>query len=564
MSGPEKVTAGETSHDDSSSRIKAAQNPGRTPQENLQSLSLPRATVERLSTSHNAYMTWISSLEETLSPEGKRVVRSAAFDQLKEVPHSTVAHSRVMNHVDLTRWDHCIHAAHTVGVLGAGGRLGLNPYELRVLELVMLLHDPHRLGSHALDRVFASMPGAPKDFNSWWPADDYHEYHGACLVAKDSRLRQALGKYRDDVLAILTRDDKRSAELKEQDYGIIRPKLSDKRLASLHRLKDEIDRCSYLKLDNLRSGFKPGVIADAIADVERHERTLAARGSGIQLHIDEQTGREPYNDVARLRYLYREKLATLAVGCLAERAIFHDGVWDKARGRYEGRYLESPEFYGEIRDHAMHGNYDAIFSEEALALIRAAKTGRGLCVEDVYAPLATMTLADMTDDAGVRALEETLPPGLSQSICGVPRRDMTLFESGLRRALQDAGLESNVHVLTSNDFGKTFEYDVSRKGQALVKEIARHDCHDSLIKVIVAARAIDKNGETVDLSRTKQVVDTFLSVSGYLKDSRVLGSFNPRIFCDPVDPTIFSPEMREKFTSMTPAWIQRGGCGIVS
>jgi hypothetical protein len=211
----------------------------------------------------------------------------------------------------------------------------------------------------------------------------------------------------------------------------------------------------------------------------------------------------------------------------------------------------------------MRGDYEAIFSDEALALLRAAKTGRGLCVEDVYAPLVTITLADMTESAGYKALEDTLPPGLSQSICGVPRKDMTVFEAGIRRALQEAGLSSNVHVLTSNDFGKTFEYDVSRQGKAPVREIAHHHCEDSLIKVIVAARAIDKNGDTVDLSKAKGVVERFLRDSRYLKDTRVLESFNPRVFCVPVDPSIFNDAVREKFTTIQPAWIQRGGCGIL-
>lgn len=577
MSGLTKeVTAGETSHDDSTSRSKAVQNPNpqpaeipqqpeksQQPGEDFQQLSLTRATVQQLSSSRAVYVSWILQLKETLSPEGKAIVRTAPFDQLKDVPHSTGAHSRSMSHVDLTRWDHCIHAAHTVGVLGKGGNLGLNPYEMKVLELVMLLHDPHRLGSHGLDRVYASMPGAPKDFNSWWPADDYHEYHGARMICRNHDIREALGKYYDDVVAILTRDDKRPIELKRKDYGVLRPKLSEKRLASLHRLKDEIDRCSYLKNDYLRSGCKPKIIADAVADVERHEKTLAARGSGIQLCITEHTGHDPYNDVARLRYVYREKIATLAVGCLAERAIFHEGVWGKARSQYDSRYMESPQFYECVRDRAMQGDYAAIFSEEALALIQAAKTGIGLCVEDVYAPLVTMTLADMTEGSGVSALEETLPPGLSQSLCGVPRRDMTLFEAGMRRALHQAGLDISVHVLTSNDFGKTFEYDVSRKGQAPVREIAHHDCHDSLIKVIVAARAIDKDGNTIDLSLTKRVIDGFLRQSGYLKDHRVLESFNPRIFCDPVDPSVFCDAVREKIAAMQPEWMRRGGCGIL-
>ncbi len=508
-------------------------------------------------------MNWISRLEEFLSSEGRALVRTQAFDQLKEVPHSTAAHSRVMNHVDLTRWDHCIHAAYTVVALGRDGQLGLTPYESRVLELVMLLHDPHRLGSHALDRVFASMPGAPADFNEWWPADDYHEYHGARMTAHDPQVRKALGKYFGDVLAILTLDDKRSPEQRMSDFGVVSPKLNERRIRSLYLLKDEIDRCSYLKLDYLRSGFQLDVIASALNAVERHEATISAHGAGIQLNIDERSGKAPYNDVARLRYAYREKLATLPVGCLAERAIFHDGVWDKARDGYDPRFLESQDFYEHVRDAVTDGDYEAIFSEEALSLIRAAKTGRGLCVEDVYAPLATMTLADMSEKAGVVALGSMVPHSLSAEICGVPRRDMTLFEARIRESLKEAGLDSKVHVLTSNDFGKTFEYEVSRSGAAPVKEIARHDCHHSLIKVIVAARAIDKNGEMIDLAETKRVVEAFLRRSGFLKHPSVLDCFNSRVFCEPVDQTVFADEIRAKVSEFVPAWIERGGSGIV-
>jgi hypothetical protein len=559
----EGVTEGPASDGGSSSRYESvAGQPNKEPF-NLQELVLPRATVERLSAGRDSYMHWISRLEEVLCSEGRALVRTQAFDQLKEVPHSTAAHSRVMNHVDLTRWDHCIHAAYTVVALGRDRKLGLTPYESKVLELVMLLHDPHRLGSHALDRVFASMPGAPANFNDWWPADDYHEYHGARMTAADSHVRGALGKYFDDVLAILTLDDRRHANQKELDFGTISPRLKEARIKSLHRLKDEIDRCSYLKLDYLRSGFQLDIIVNALADVERHERTITAHGAGIQLNIDELSGPDPYNDVARLRYVYREKLATLPVGCLAERAIFHDGVWDKANFDYDSKFLESQQFYETVRDAVTRGDYAAIFSEGALSLIRAAKTGRGLCVEDVYAPIATMTLADMSEGVGVSALSSTVPHSLSRSICGVPRRDMTLLEARIRETLQCAGLDSKVHLLTSNDFGKTFEYDVSRKGNAPVRETTRHDCHDSLIKIIVAARAIDNDGQPVDLARTKGVVERFLRDSNFLKNPRVLDSYNPRVFCDPVDPTMFSHDIRAKINDFVPAWIQRGGCGIV-
>ena len=569
MSGPnEKVTAGQKCHDDSSSRHETAQNHGSEFSPQLRDLELrnfilPSATVARLSSSSDAYQGWIASLAEELSEQGRALVATEFFQHLREVPHSTVAHSRLFNHVDLTRYDHCIHAAQSVRALNEGGRIGLTPYETNVLEFVLLLHDPHRLGSHALDRVFASMPGAPDDFNTWWPANDYHEYHGAVAAARDPKVREILGKYYDDVMAILTRDDRRPVAERDVDYGPIRPTIPDGRLASLKRLEDELDRCSYMKLDYLRSGFSPSLIRRAIGDVERHERTMTAHGSGMQLNITEDVGQRPYDDVARWRSFYRAELATLPVGCLAEQVIFHKGVWDRAKAEHPLAYLSSEAFYQEIRDKALTGRYDEVFSTDALNLLESARSGNGLCIEDVYAPLVTLTLADITDYGGMCRFGGYIPAGLAEQFCGVPRRDMTLFESWIRRALQQAGLTADVHLLTSNDFGKTLEYDVSRQGKDPVRETSQTECHKSLIKVILAARAIDENGATIDLSNVKDTVTRYLAVSGVLPNPKVLDNYNPRVFCDPVTPGYFSDAIRANIAQFTPEWIKRGGCGLL-
>ena len=564
MSGlNEKVTAGATSPDDSSSRHKAAPIQGADFRTQLSDLALPQSTVERISESREAYQAWIGGLAEILSEEGKALIGTPFFEQLRAVPHSTVSHSRLFNHVDLTRFDHCIHAAHSVHALGAGGRLGLTPKEIKILELVLLLHDPHRLGSHALDRVFASMPGSPKDFNEWWPKNDYHEYHGAVAAAQDPEIRKILGKYYSDVMAILTRDDRRSLDKRVADYGELHPQLTQERLASLKRLEDELDRCSYLKLDYLRSGFNPSLIVRAIQDVERHEQTLTAHGAGIQLNIGEHSGARPYDDVAHRRSFYRAELATLPVGCLVEEAIFQNGIWDKAREDYHPRGLKSRKFYETVRDCALHGRYDEIFSEDALSLLDAAHSKHGLCVEDVYAPIVTMTLADITDYGGMSQLGGYLPPGIAESYCGVPRRDMTRFEGFIRQALCKAKLDPDIHILTSNDFGKTFEYEVCRQGKAPVTETSETPCHKSLIKVIIAARAIDKAGETIDLSQVKKTIHNYLLNSGLLQNPDVLNNLNPRVFCDPVTPGYFSDSVRAKIAMFTPEWIRRGGCGLL-
>ena len=577
MSGPkENLNAGENSHDDSSSRHKAARVQGAEvasvlsghdlpsiPLHGLDELFLAPHQIQSLSESREKYDVWISGLISTLSLRGQDLVGTPFFELLRDVHNSTATHSRVLSHVDVTRWDHCIHAAHSVRVLGDQGQLGLTPYETNVLELVMLLHDPHRKGSHALDRVFASMPGAPQNFSDWWAKDDYHEYHGAKSVATEPQLRKVLGKYQADVLAILAHDDKRSTAEKHADYGVTYPRLRPQRIEALYHLKDELDRCSYIKLDYLRSGFKTALISRVISDVASHELTLSAHGSGMQINIGRSSGGRPYDDVARWRHVYRADLATLAIGCLAEKAIFHDGVWNKARETFSARELQSSALYEFVRDAALKGEYHKIYSQDALAMLQAAETGKGLTVEDVYAPLVTMTLADVSEIAGRGAIDHCVPPGLAQSICGVPRKDMTRFEAGIRQELLKAGLDGNVHVLMSNDFRKTLRYSVSHDGAEPVEDVVYTDCQPSMIKVIVAARAIDKDGNTLDLSQTKKVVHAFLKRSQYLKSNEVLESLNPRVFCEAINDTVFAPEIRKKMESVVPAWIERGGCGLI-
>jgi hypothetical protein len=283
----------------------------------------------------------------------------------------------------------------------------------------------------------------------------------------------------------------------------------------------------------------------------------------MELHISERSGERPYDDVAQRRSDYRTTVANHPVATLAERVIFHKGVWDKAKADHPLAYLSTDKFYQDIRDKALTGRYDEIFSKDALMLLEAARCDTGLCIEDVYAPLVTLTLADITDDGGMFRLGCCVPAGVAQQYCGVPRRDMTLFESWIRNDLQRAGLDADIHLLTSHDFGKTLAYDVSRDGRAPVRETSETHCHKSLIKVIVAARAIDAHGQTIDLSEVSKRVSTFLATSGILPNPTVLDNYNPRVFCDLVTSGYFSDSVQSTIAQFIPEWMKRGGCGLL-
>jgi hypothetical protein len=409
------------------------------------------------------------------------------------------------------------------------------------------------------------MPGSPKDFHQWWAGHDYHEYHGAKVVAGDPQLRGILEKYHGDVCAILTRDDKRPVDEKLAEYGSLRGVLAPSRIESLYRIKDELDRISYLTLDYLRSGFKPSIVAQAIRDVYEHANTLSAHGSGMQINITRMNEPRPYDSVAQWRHLFRRDVATAPHGDLVE-AIIREGIWERAKERFDGHALRFATAYEFVRDHALQGRYEEIFSAEALELLKAGETGIGLSVEDCYAPIVTMTLADLLPGVARESVTVAVPVDAAERLCGVPRGDISFLEYEIRDALQRAGLNDRVHVLVSDDFKKSFTYHVSHGGDTPVVERVFKECPPSLIKVIVAARAIDRDGKLIDLSETKQVVDQHLRSAGLLVAERadaVLSNFNPRGLCETIDDSGFTDEVREKIRSFVPEWMGRGGCGLI-
>jgi hypothetical protein len=497
-------------------------------------------------------------MPEALSDRARAVIQSSTFEKLKDVHNSTVVDSKVMSFVDVTRWEHCIHAAFTAHLLSADGKLGLSEYESAVLVKVMLLHDAHhRWGSHGLDRVFASMPGAPSVADFWGGKDDFHEYHGALYLARDAAIRNALGEYLDDVLAVLSRHDQRPVSEREADYGTLKPKLSDDRLDSLDLLSKQLDQCSYLKLDYLRSGLTLSRIKRVVRDVEQHESTLRANADGYCIDISRDTKHRPYERVAQWRHDYRAHVATHPVGSLVE-AVMHNGIWQRAKeeGKFAPNELSSRAFYEYVRDRVMAGDYGAIYTEESLQLLRNARSGKGFTVEDVYAPIVTLTLAEVSEDQGRQDLQDVVNSELSQALCNVPRRDMTVFEARLRATLLREQLPHTIHVLVSDDFTKVHRHPVSFDGNAPQHEELPMPCPPSLIKITVAVRAVDKDGDLIDLSAVGRVVREHLISTRFVTDPSVLDKLNPFVFCEAPDPSVFDQEYQRHMRSFVPEWIR--------
>jgi HD superfamily phosphohydrolase len=520
-----------------------------------------------LTPANDSYTSWIQMMARELSTEGKAIISSLHFNQLEQVYNCGAAHTQIFGAtMDHTRYHHCIHAAYSVKGLDSRANLNLSDYELKVLELVMLLHDPHRLGSHELDYVFASIPGAPP-IKEWGWGEDFHEYHGAKLVAKDRAIREALGECWADVFAILALPDTRAHNdpTRVEDYGVISPTLSSERLHLLHTLKDEVDRNSYLILDYVRSGIDEQLTSAVIAAVEGYERALDARNGSLQVNLQSEPSPNqayPFDHLIAARNLFREHVATHPVSCLVG-TVLRQAVWSNVQNQFGGN-LESRSCYEYIRNLALRGNYAKLFGESVVELLQAPRSlEASLGLEDTYAPLVTLTLHDISPVAGQNALTSHVPKEFSKDVCGIPRADMTLFEYRARDALKRAGLDIEITMVTSNDFEKVFDFQVASPSthSMTVNRLGVRSSKET-IKVIIAAKALDEAGDCIDLRAAQLALKEHLCKSNLLVEPSCLERYNPRAFCAPFETHLFKPEVQARMSNFEPAWITRGGCGL--
>lgn len=549
------------------------------------------------------YKTWIDSLKTHLSTTGQQIIASWwSFDLLSEVYNCGAAHTKLFGpEVDHTRREHCIHAAYVSRQLADRTLISLTDYERTVLELVMLLHDPHRLGSHALDRVIASIPGAPP-IDEWGWGHDFHEYHGAQEVYRDRDLKQILGEYWPDVLAVLslpdTRDPNDPSRIK--DFGPTpailptghRPPLTKDRIHLLYRLKDEIDRMSYLELDFRRSGFDPRLITGLLACVQNYQEHMVTFGSNLAVILPDKKkdtpteGKHgyPFDPWIGARQLHRENIATHPTACLVD-AVLQEALGKTLRQHFAGR-MDSEGCYKFARNIALEGSYSKLFGTSVLEMLLAPQVeGTTLGLEDLYAPLVTLSRDDLRQPENGSSMLNYVSPKVSQELCGIPRTDMTALELNLRKYLKAQGLDDRIFVVLSNDFEKILEFKCVESPKDLEKndflkilmETADNKLSAELLdvvrfavrsspqseKLIVAMPALEDSGASRNLRKIQHAVRAFFRAAKILKDPSTLEKkYNPRAFCEPLVAQIFRPEVQQRMSDFQPAWVTRGGCGL--
>ena len=548
------------------------------------------------------YKEWIESLPPHLSKTGQQIIASWwSFELLSDVFNCGAAHTKLFGaDVDHTRRDHCIHAAYVARQVADRALINLSDHERTVLELVMLLHDPHRLGSHALDRVIASIPGAPH-IHRWGWGEDFHEYHGAQEVYRDANLREILGEYWPDVLAVLSYPDTRSPNdpSRIKDFGPTppvlpeghRPLLSKERVNLLYRLKDEIDRMSYLELDFKRSGFEPSLIAGLQHCIEDYQEHFVTVGNHLAVLLPqrkagaEKGGNEefPFDPWIGARQLHRENIATHPTACLVD-AVMQEALGDTLASPSQGE-TQTSERYEFVRNLALEGSYQKLFGKSVLELLHAPRSAQAtLGLEDIYAPLVTLTRDDLAELGGRNVLGTRVSTELSSQVCGFPRSDMTMLEHDLRKHLQSKGLDHKIVVILSNDFEKILEFKVVEGSEHVEKhkflkgvvqegdntpaallDVVRFAVRTSpkSEKLVIAMKALDDSGTCRNLLPVQDAIKAFFQSYGILKDTKTLETgYNHRAFCEPLIPQIFRASVQQRMKDFQPAWVTRGGCGL--
>jgi len=218
-----------------------------------------------------------------LTKESLNIIHnSESFNKLRIPINSTLGYSKLYNQFKLSRFDHSVHSAKQAHLLKNSN---LTDYEIKCLELALLLHDlGHTLGSHSIDKLYSLTKNRPEIEQYGYSKQDYHEYHTVELLTtpefkklfKDHSLLA-------DVISILSHHDIRPLDVKAPGIHS-KPRLSKEQTAVLYELKDWLDRVSYLELEYLLSKANKPIVESAMQSLNNFRNTLTVEQDVLLLN----------------------------------------------------------------------------------------------------------------------------------------------------------------------------------------------------------------------------------------------------------------------------------------
>jgi len=308
------------------------------------------------------------------------IEHSNSFNRLKQPINSTIGYSQALNQFRISRYEHSIHAAKQAHLLS---NANLTPYELKCLEVALLLHDlGHTLGSHSIDKLYYSMADSPQLTKFGYSEYDYHEYHTVEIlqteefksIFKDAQLLS-------DVLAILSYDDKRP--FSEKCPGFTEPSLSGAQIKMIYELKEWLDRVSYLELEYLVSKSTSEIINSAINQLNQFRQAI-----------------EIYHGQVVIRGGYHAQNVIILREALYAETVYHPLAY--AYDEYIKRNIsDSCHTYAELKSAAAYST-ETLFTPELYDVLTQKSHW---CLSEQLVPLITIDHYFLTD-IGLNAFSE--------------------------------------------------------------------------------------------------------------------------------------------------------------
>jgi hypothetical protein len=514
-----------------------------------------------------------------LSPQAVQLLAIPPMERLKSVPNSAMANTHIFSHVDVSRWEHVVHAASLVSFLrqariDRSDTMELSDHELLVLEVSLLFHDiGHVLGSHAMDKVFAALRPASCIGKKYFDGD-YHELHGAQIVGAgewSSHIRAVLGADAfGDVMAVLTHKDKRPIEEKVKTYGDYAPTLSHERIKALARLEDRFDRASYVTLDLLCGGYEQDKVQAKKGLAREYVESLSVKRDLVAVEVSDSN--DPYAKLIKARDEHFHLIPDHPINSLLS-MVLRDAVLARFQEFRERAGSADMPIYDWLRDELLAGNYELVLGREHYDMLMRPE----MCVSEFIAPVVTLDRKHFTQE-GLYALDVKsgaevvqVPSGYTSG-WGAPLsnpllHEMSALEMAVRAELHQRGVSVPVFFVMPARGPRTFLHDVNTEQGVVLREYTDGESPDLAGRpqpVVVCAKAFDESGKAVDLSDVRRAVETVLKQQLWVEnaDHEVQQSYDPKILVRLKDEEPFNLLIRSKVSSLKPSWI-RHGCGLL-
>jgi len=448
-----------------------------------------------------------------LSKLSEKLIETTEFQRLKDSKNSTVAVTDTLKEFSITRYDHSIHSAKQAHLLE---NANLTDYQKHCLELALLLHDiAHTRASHSVDRIYAQLKDSPKIQEYGYSSQDYHEYHTVKTVASE-KFRELFSndELHQDIIAILSYDDKRSEEEKRKDYQenreVCKKSLSDKEVEILYTLKDWLDRASYIELEFQASNFTKEIKQNCIEELKEFRSSLEIYDDKVVVRQEnELIHNSPAMKLMKLRNFLFDETVHHPLNALIDEYLIRNVQADDYKTFHE----------------VVHIAPALAFSKEAYSLLSQK---REKSIEHEVYPILTID-SYFLSEAGIIAFSEyrdTQYKNLTREICNKTSSASTA-ELLINLRLREIDPDSEIYVLQARRQRKDFSFNAISDNNKIT-HVDKSINTDPYYRVIVATT---NNNVIVREELKREVEDEFIKRRWILESS----SFYPTLVKIPIN-----------------------------